>query len=213
MLDTSDMEEPEKFAVYRGLIGNPAVREELDAGLRVIVGLRVTTPTTASEGRGIYDDRFVVLQRTKTGESALEFAGNADPSGWYEDAGDGLTAAGRAAMGVDADGDGRVDLGRIPAGCYRYRKSQSKKFGDVLRSAEPIRAERDTNHDGVFDSNDWVDPAAADGRSVTDFLFHPGLEDRTGSAGCQTMTPNVFTAFWQALGDQKEFWYVLLTAG
>lgn len=212
MLDTSDMEEPEKFAAYRELIGNLVVHEELDAGLRVIVGLRVTTPSTANEGRGIYDDRFVVLQRTKTGESALEFAGNADPSGWYEDVGGGLTAAGRPAVGADADGDGRLDLGRIPAGCYRYRKSQSSKFGDVLRSAGPIHAERDTNHDGVFDSNDRVDPAPAGGLYVTDFLFHPGLEDRTGSAGCQTMTPNVFTAFWQALGDQEEFWYVLITA-
>lgn len=213
MLDTSSMDESEKFAVYRGLIGNPAVREDLDAGLRVILGLRVTTPTTANEGRGIYDDRFVVLQRTKIDESALEFAGNADPSGWYEDAGGGLTAAGRPAMGVDADRDGRLDLARIPAGCYRYRKSQSKKFGDVLRSAGPIHAERDTNHDGVFDRDDRVDPASADGLYVTDFLFHPGLDDRTGSAGCQTMTPDVFTAFWQALGDQEEFWYVLVTVG
>jgi hypothetical protein len=213
MLDTSGMAESEKFAVYCELIGNPAVREELDAGLRVIVGLRVATPTTANEGRGIYDDRFVVLQRTKIDESAREFTGNTDPSGWYEDVGGGLTATGRPAMGVDADRDGRLDLGRIPAGCYRYRKSQSKKFGDVLRSAEPIHAERDTNHDGVFDTSDRVDPALADGLYVTDFLFHPGLDDRTGSAGCQTMTPNVFTAFWQALGDQEEFWYVLITVG
>jgi hypothetical protein len=213
MLDTSDMQAPEKFAVYRELIGSPAVRGELDAGLRVIVGLRVTTPTTANERRGIYDDRFVVLQRTKIGDSALEFAGNADPSGWYEDVGGGLTAAGRPAMGVDVDRDGRLDLGRIPAGCYRYRKSQSKKFGGVLRSVEPIHAERDTNHDGVFDGNDRVDPAQAGGLHVTDFLFHPGLDDRTGSAGCQTMTPDVFRAFWQALGDQEEFWYVLITVG
>jgi hypothetical protein len=45
---------------------------------------------------------------------------------------------------------------------------------------------------------------------VTDFLFHAGLADRTGSAGCQTMAPEVFEQFWEALGEQDEFYYVLV---
>jgi hypothetical protein len=184
---------------------------DFDGGSRVILGLRKVDSTAANDGRGIYNDRFVVLRREDVGCSALVFAGNTDPSSFYEDVADGRSGSGRAAEGKDADGDGRLDLGRVPAGSHQYRRGNSTKFGDrILRSVRPIHAERDVNHDGVFDESDAaavVDEAAM---QVTDFLFHPGLSERTGSAGCQTLPPDVFDDFWTALGDQNKFWYVLV---
>jgi hypothetical protein len=159
----------------------------------------------------VYDDTIVVLWNDGAAGSALEFVGNTDPSAYYEDAGAGSTVDGRGAAGADADGDGTLDLGRIPAGIHRYRRGTSTKFGDhVLRSIGAIRAERDVQHDGDFDADDAAAAANSDALMVTDFLFHAGLADRTGSAGCQTMAPEVFEQFWEALGEQDEFYYVLV---
>jgi hypothetical protein len=184
----------------------------LQEGKRVILGFRNPSSSRANAGLGLYDDRFVVMWSDGSVGSAQEFIGNTDPSAYYEDSGDGRASlTGNAAMGADADGDGRLDLGRIPAGVHLYRKGTSKKFGDrVLRSVNAILAERDINHDGAFAEQEATSVTDQAAMLVRDFLFHPGLPDRTGSAGCQTMLPEIYELFWAALGDQEEILYVLI---
>ncbi|MER7578033.1 hypothetical protein [Streptomyces sp. NPDC126514] len=213
--DTTKLSSAEKYLLYEDLAaqgGAPELERELAEGRRIILGIRIITNTHASEGLGLYDDRFVVLWRDEAGKYAAEFQGNTEPSAFYEDVGDARTSRNGNSMGVDVDGDGRQDLGCIPVGTYTYYKSQSKKFGNVLRSRGAIRSLRDSNHDGFFDGEDLVKPSLQQGLEVNDFLFHAGLPDRTGSAGCQTFRPDEYHGFWDALGEQEEFLYILINA-
>lgn len=203
------------YEFYERLVvrhGEPAAARELADGRRVILGLRVVTNVKAKKGLGLYDDRFVVLWREEALGRSQEFWGSTEPSAFYEDAGTGNTEYGGPAMGMDVDGDGRLDLGCIPFGTYTYYRSRSAKFGNVLRSRGAIRSIRDSNHDGVFDDQDVTHPDLVQRLDVNDFLFHPGLPDRTGSAGCQTLPPDEYSKFWNALGSQEEFLYVLIEA-
>lgn len=213
--DTSKMTSTEKYLLYENLAvqrGAARAERELAEGRRIILGIRVITNTHANDGLGLYDDRFVVLLRDTAGKHAAEFQGNTEPAAFYEDVGDARTSRNGTAVGVDVDGDGRRDLGCIPVGVYTYYKSQSKKFGDVLRSRGAITSLRDSNHDGFFDARDSVHPDLQNGLDVNDFLFHAGLPDRTGSAGCQTFPPDEYRRFWGVLEGQEEFLYVLIDA-
>ncbi|MDI3290295.1 peptidoglycan-binding domain-containing protein [Polyangium sp. 15x6] len=207
--DTAGLSEEHKFNVYLGYIQKAgqctSVEAALDTGERVILGLRVTTNTRTNAGGGVYDDRFVVLHNNGGVKTAKEFQGNTDPSSRYEH----RYEHARKAYGEDANNDGRKDLGRIPAGSYKFKKDQSSTYGNVLRPMSAIIAERDINHDGSFDATDVATNAAAL-NAGTSMLFHKGGKNITGSAGCQTMPPTTFQAFWTALGSQRQFHYVLV---
>jgi peptidoglycan hydrolase-like protein with peptidoglycan-binding domain len=179
------------------------VSKDLEAGQRVILGLRVLTNTRIGGGAGKYDDRIVVLWKENGAKKFKEFEANTEPSSRYED------GYGTKAYGGDAGGDKRRDLGRIPEGVYTFAKDRSNTYGDILRPTRNIRANRDTNHDGFFDHKDLVTNESALDAGRT-FLFHKGGNNITGSAGCQTMKPSAFTDFWKALGSQSEFEYVLV---
>jgi hypothetical protein len=43
--------------------------------------------------------------------------------------------------------------------------------------------------------------------------FHRGGTTNTYSAGCQTMPQSEFNRFWDSLGNQQRFQYVLVTVG
>ncbi len=207
--DTAGLSEEHKYSVYLGHIqksGHGATAlADLEAGKRVILGLRVTTSSRANKGGGTYDDRFVILHNNGGVKTAKEFLGNTDPTSRYEQ---GYEHA-KKSFGEDANRDGRRDLGRMPAGTYEFRKDRSSTYGDVLRPVSAITAERDINHDGAFDGKDVATNQAALSAG-TSMLFHKGGRNITGSAGCQTMPPATFEAFWAALGNQKQFRYVLL---
>jgi hypothetical protein len=102
-------------------------------------------------------------------------------------------------MGVDANGDGRLDLGRLPEGYYEYKTGTSATLGKVLCPTASAMAERDTSHDGIFQPDE---PRASAGTSM---LFHVGKStENTGSAGCQTMPPNEYTRFWTDLNSNGD---------
>ncbi len=195
-------------------VGYGGIEFEMDVGQRVLLGLRVPTDTRINNGRGKYDDRIVVLWkegvppiRTKR---VREFVANTDPSAKFED---GYEYASKSMInGRDADGDGRRDLGRLPAGIYRYRKEFGGKYQKYLRPTVNVTAERDINHDGLFDSRDVATVSHQHNMSSDrTMLIHRGFTNETGSAGCQTIEKSVFfDQFWPALGDQTEFTYVLL---
>jgi hypothetical protein len=200
--DTSTLDDGEKYKLYEQYIQTEEYSAAVDAlgdGQRVILGLRVPTSLEANDGGGLYDDRFVVLWKDDSAGHAEEFLGNTEPSGYYE-----------GTVGEDVDGDGRLDLGRIPQGIHYFHKGTSQKFGRVLRPVNGVRVERDANHDGNFSEADLSASDNPEALLRKDFLFYAGLPDRTGSAGGQTLHPDAFDGFWEALGDQQEFHYVLV---
>lgn len=194
---TEGMSNAQKFELYSNYVntyGDAQAKADLAAGKQVILGLRVDTALSANNGKGAYDDRVVVLQ---AGAQVREFSAATEPSSQYD---------GR--YGGDADGDGRKELGRIAEGTVTFSKSTSGKLGNVLRPTEAHDIVRDTNHDGRIGTGDKT-VQSTDGS----FLFHAGGNSNTGSAGCQTMKPGDFQNFWNSLGDQSKFNYVLVNVG
>ena len=197
---TEGMSQAQKYELYASYVttyGDAQAKADLAAGKQVILGLRVDTTLGANAGKGAYDDRIIVLQAGKDGGKVREFSAATEPSSQYD---------GR--YGGDADGDGRKELGRIAEGTVTFSKSHSDKLGDVLRPTEAHDIVRDTNHDGRIGAGDKT-VKSTDGS----FLFHAGGNTNTGSAGCQTMKPGDFQSFWNTLGDQSRFNYVLVNVG
>lgn len=194
---TEGMSQAQKYEFYSNYVntyGDAQAKADLAAGKQVILGLRTDTALNANAGKGAYDDRVVVLQASKDGGKVREFSAATEPSSQYD---------GR--YGADANGDGTKELGRIAEGTVTFSKSHSAKLGDVLRATEAHDIVRDTNHDGRIGAGDKT-AKSTDGS----FLFHAGGNTNTGSAGCQTMKPGDFQSFWNSLGDQSRFNYVLV---
>jgi LysM repeat protein len=199
---TAGLSASQKYELYAGYVnayGSAEAKADLAAGRQVILGLRDDTAVNANGGKGAYDDRIVVLRADGSGGTVKEFSANTEPSSQYD---------GR--YGADFNGDGRLELGRMAEGTVSFQKSHSGSLGDVLRPTGPLGVERDTNHDGRIDA---ADPRGKGQSTDNSFLFHAGGNTNTGSAGCQTLKPGDFRAFWNGLGDQKTFNYVLVDVG
>jgi peptidoglycan hydrolase-like protein with peptidoglycan-binding domain len=165
---------------------------------RNLVALRNTTDADANGGRGRYDDQLAMLWTDSQGNKRVrEYAANTEPSAQY-----------RGRVGVDANGDGRKDQGRLPAGYSEFRTGRSSRLGRVLRPTQNQMAERDTNQDGLFNDN----AHASAGQSI---LFHGGGRTNVSSAGCQTMDPATFNRFWSDInraGNPGTIGYTLINA-
>jgi len=190
------MSEAQKFDHYQALIEQNGGQFKTGPNERNILSLRRETDADVNGGQGRYDDQTVMLWTDANGQKHVrEYQSNTEPSARY-----------RGRIGVDADGDGRKDQGRLPAGYYEYRTGHSDRLGRVLRPTQNTNAERDTNHDGLF--NDGATAGA--GRSM---LFHAGGNNMTGSAGCQTMKPGDYNRFWSDLnsaGNPGNIGYTLI---
>ncbi len=171
------------FDYYRGLIEENGGTFLESSDQRNILGLRCETNTTENDNQGAYDDKMIMLWLDEDGKKQIRYyeSTNTEPSARYE-----------GKYGVDADGDGKKDLGRMPVGYQEYTVGKSAKFGDVLRPTSDTHAERDTDHDGDFDDEEF----ASAGKSM---IFHPGGNNMTGSAGCQTLPPDEYDTFWEDL--------------
>lgn len=149
---------------------------------RNLLSFRQETKTTENK----YDDWTFMLWKDSNGQShCCRYKSNTEPSSYYE-----------SSNGVDAyPYDGRRDLGRLPEGYYEYVIGSDEKLGKVLRPTEEARkVVRDIDHDGIFEPNE---PTASAGKTM---LFHQGGKGNfTGSAGCQTMPPDVYPRFWNYL--------------
>lgn len=206
--DVTNLNESQKYDHYEGWYKCHA---DLDTtpGYVSVLGLRKETNTNANEGNGLYDDRIVVLWKDRNGTKHVrEFDATTEPSARYE---------GRD--GMDANGDKKLDLGRLADGAYTYRLriEQHSRLGQVFRMTQSVNVERDTNHDGLFNDQDTVtNQAALD--AGTSMLIHRGGRRMTGSAGCQTLPPDQFQNFLDAMRDtsrnrdQQTFTYVLVNA-
>ncbi|WP_341209045.1 LysM peptidoglycan-binding domain-containing protein [uncultured Sphingomonas sp.] len=188
------------FAKIVETSGDARARADLAAGKQVLVAIRTDSTTGARNGQGEYNDRFALLSRAADGSyRAQMFDGNTEPAGKYAARG----------YGVDVNGDGRKELGRLIEGSYRYELQSGTFAGNrFFRATETQQALRDSNHDGRFTAADTVDRSGA-GRSM---LIHQGGNGTTGSAGCQTLNPADFAALLKGLGAQHSFSYVLVNA-
>lgn len=184
--------------------GDDAARADLQAGQRVVVAVRADTDVRANPN-GQYDDRMMVVWQEGGQYRMAEFRGNTEPSGQYRHDG----ARGDRGYGIDMNGDGRPDLGRLIEGSYRYTQESGNFLGNTyFRPDRTTPVERDSNGDGRFDGSDpnRIDQSGG-GRS---FLIHTGGASNSWSAGCQTMPPQEYAAFLDALGGQRSFSYVLV---
>ena len=182
--DTSGMSESQQYDYYSRMIEQNNGEMRTGPNERNLLALRQETDTDTRGGRGAYDDRMVQLWVDENGNKRVRtYRANTEPAG-----------RSRGRIGVDADGDGRLDQGRIPAGYYEYRTERHGRLGNVLRPTRSINAERDTNHDGLF--NDGAYASAG-----TSMLMHSGGTTSTGSAGCQTMPPDEYGRFWRDLNS------------
>jgi GH24 family phage-related lysozyme (muramidase) len=182
--------------------GDAQAKADLAAGKKVVVAIRNETNTRANGGNGVYDDKMGVVWRNNDGSySFKEFKANTEPSAQY-------AYNGRKPMGRDMNGDGKVDQGRLQAGNYRFKADGNFLGNQSFRATRTQVAERDTNQDGRFDSNDRnrIDSSGAG----TSMLIHQGGSNNTYSAGCQTMAKTDFNNFLSALGGQQSFSYVLV---
>lgn len=197
--DTAGMSEAQRYDYYAQLAQQNGGRVRTGPGERNIVGLRNPTDADANGGNGRYDDRMVMFWQDANGtKHAREYQGNTEPSARY-----------RGRMGEDANGDGRLDQGRLPSGYYEFRTGSSSRLGRILRPVEDYRVERDTNNDGVF-GND----RGATSRGGNSMFFHAGGSSITGSAGCQTLPPSEFNRFWRDLGSNPgTIGYTLIQTG
>lgn len=188
------------FAKIVETSGDAQARADLAAGKQVLVAVRTDSVTSARNGQGEYNDRFALLSRSPDGSyRAQVFDGNTEPAGKYAARG----------YGVDVNGDGRKELGRLVEGSYRYELQSGNFAGNrFFRATATQQALRDSNHDGRFTAADTIDRSGA-GRSM---LIHQGGNGTTGSAGCQTLKPADFAALLKGLGTQHSFSYVLVNA-
>ncbi len=133
--------------------------------------------------------------------------------------------------GMDADGDGILDAGRLVQGTYQYTEKPGGHLGArAFRVGSRIKkgkksvfvegatqvVERDTDGDGLFTS---ADPSRIDRTGAgTTMYIHRGGSDavatvNTWSAGCQTIPKNRYGIFLSHIPVNATFYYVLINAG
>jgi hypothetical protein len=227
MPDTANLSDAQKYDVYSSIVdtrGNQAAHDALERGDRVVLGLRTETSTLANQGRGVYDDRLVVLARDADGTVHVqEFdRTSTEPTAQYD--GNQRTNTGvvfRRAEGDDVTGDGVPELGRLAQGTTEliettHANPRSAGTSFSLRpSATAVadgagRVERDANHDGLFTADDAG--GVADLNNT--FKIHSGSRTNTDSAGCTTLHPDDFRSFRDAVkadASQTRWQYVLTT--
>lgn len=238
----------QRYDVYASIVetrGSPSAREALDRNQeRVILGLRQENNTAASmeydrdgdilpsqvdSGRGIYDDRIVVLWKDDAGNRHVFEANraNTEPTAQYDAHARGPARPDnflevdtlRRAHGEHADRDGVLDLGRLaegsivmqhathPANAGRRAHLQSLGWeGDEEHSFRPTTGEAapPQNRDRVQrDSNadGWFTNADINGLQELNqsFKIHQGSRTNTDSAGCQTIHPDDYDGFVRAV--------------
>lgn len=219
MPNTIGMTDAERADVYVPNFernASPEARDAFNRGEPVIMAIRHDTPLQANNERGVYDDRYVVLQKGPDGSvSAKEFDGSQDPNTQYGDGmrdrhglppnkdtgevgpyaernpGYGPGKGGYAPPSVDAYSrvaDGTIKMQTGPKADHLYPEN-----GDYM-------IEGDINGDGMFNDG-YTRKAGNNG-----FQLHAGKEDysHTGSGGCLTLPPHQWGAFKDAIGVFNE---------
>lgn len=229
--ETAGMSQAQQYDVYGSIIalrGDAPARDAMTTQDRVILGLRDENRTTEARGRGVYDDRIVVLWKDAEGSRhAREFnQATTEPTAQYDghakttprSPGFENVASRTKTEGEDVNGDRVKDLGRLAEGTTEMRATTHPRHGHpdefALRpsqaaiTAGAARVERDSNGDGWFDARDT--------QGVQDlndtFKIHRGSRANTDSAGCQTIGGGEYDDFVSTVRGtpgQNRWQYVL----
>ena len=222
MPDTQGLTDAQKFEVYASLIdtrGNEAARQALEDGDTVILGLRAESLTTVNAGQGEYNDRLVVMSRHSDGTITVnEFdRANTDPTAQYDSVLRGQNGINsRSDQGIDVNGDGNRDMGRIAEGTMEMKPAVhgsdnhfSLRPTDDAVAHGQNQVQRDSNHDGRFNSDDTNGEQDLNNT----FKIHRGGSSNVYSAGCTTLHPADYQDFVDAVqaNDSQSRWqYVLV---
>lgn len=228
--DWPDEKKYDFYAKYVELHGTSDAKKALADGKQVILALRIPTNTRTNQGQGIFDDRMVLLWiDSEKKKHAEEFSANTEPSAQYEqrttaikDPTGKVVKASKVVVGNDPNKDGRLDAGELAPGTYKYKDNGGFFPGRTTRylaACDDQVALRDTNHDGLFDFGDCWDSGLKDPEGLKILTnkesgnfgmhIHTGANDNTWSAGCQTLPTADYTAFFNCLQKQTEYYYVL----
>jgi hypothetical protein len=193
----SHLSEADKYDYCRQVILEHEGNFQEGVNRRNIISFRCETSTKANNWQGLYDDKTFMVWKDAYGyKHCCEYKSNTEPSSWFEDSSD--SRAKGSAYGRDANRDSRKDLGCLKEGYYEYRTGYSSNLGNVLKpTAYATTVIRDIDHDGIFEDHEPM-------LGASDMLFHMGFSWRTGSAGCQTMPPDVYTSFWGDLTSKGD---------
>lgn len=106
---------------------------------------------------------------------------------------------------TDVNGDGNADIAHLRAGVYDYgSQSRSGRFNPTDHRS--MKVARDLDQDGAIDRNE-----AARDYYATSLQWHEGGSSRPSSVGCQTMPPDDYRQFSDAVGaGDGGFTYVLV---
>ncbi len=238
----TDTQRHDVYASIVATRGNDAARNALTNGDRVILGLRQEDSTLATgqtgnahlpraddpatrtvdesqRGTGIYNDRLVVLWENADGTRGVHetLRASTEPTAQYDaHYASNRSVPYRRAEGEDVNRDRTSDMGRLAPGTIEMKEATHGDDGhDAFRptrnavAAGADMVQRDTNGDGRFDG--------ADVNGVQDlndtFKIHRGSRNNTDSAGCQTIHPDEYRPFVDAVsrnaGDNPTWQYVL----
>ncbi|MCB9638266.1 MAG: peptidoglycan-binding protein [Myxococcales bacterium] len=152
--------------------------------------------------------------RSYSGETAVFRAENGH---LVEVSGDPMRSAShpgqfRSTASPDVNGDGRGDVAHIRTGVYDYSTRLGGKGGNrynPIDDGQFRNSARDVNGNGVIDGSE-VDR----NYSASAIQIHMGNSNSPSSIGCQTMPPNDYSRFQQAIrsantGGQGSFTYIL----
>jgi hypothetical protein len=191
--------------------GNDRVSQAFDDGEAVQFGLRQPTELSANNGRGLWDDHMVVLQKQPDGTVKVLAETNytADPAGSYQDgeprpsywgAGRGVATANAIPDQPKINGSTYGIIGRLHEGVYQYGWAKvNSKFGptvytddhgnsyNVLRPNDNVPTDRYYNGTWNFDADSFNANRAHSSYSGQQTVYqHHGYNNFTGSAACQT---------------------------
>lgn len=213
---TANMPVQQKYDIYAGYVnqfGDQRAKDDLAAGRKVVLFLREDTPMDANHDRGEYDDRAVVLWKDADGAVHVEeFRACTEPSDQFDSVFTGGPIGGydNDNYGVDVNGDGDYEAGRLDDGTFTFGGKQPWKGHDgkdMYRIQGPIRMQEDANDDLVFDSSD---PTVTQTDNDT-VLIHPGRsEENPASAGCISIPPGEWSRFTEAMSGQDAYTTVLV---
>lgn len=188
----------EKYEFYKELVNQTGAKLNRD-GLPTVLALRGVDPQTGQRHTSVaqlaYDDLMVVL---KVDGTMVEF-----PASTHG----GFAAPEHA---FDTDKDGKGDGASVQPGEYFLEPTHEQFGGHALRmftlgGSDSIPIFRDRNQDGFISATEKSRMNA-----TTGLLLH---QDVSKSIGCQTIAPELWGQFVDAIGGRKaRVHYVLVDA-
>ncbi|MGE0490953.1 MAG: peptidoglycan-binding protein [Vulcanimicrobiota bacterium] len=175
---------------------------KFDPNRTTVVGLRGLSPDgkrhSSGDNVGPYNDTFAVLKKGKDGQPSVQyFQGSAHAGQKRGPASGGVAQLRPGNYKVSPNGD------RYGMPSYHVKTQDS---------SGSVPAYRDRNADGkISDSERQF--AEQNNTKATAILFHNGrFQDHGSSIGCQTMRPDVYRQFSNAIGGNQGFDYSLIDA-